>query len=325
MRIPFAFALYALVLLGPLGCKRYVDMEDLAKPVGGAAAPRSTAGAPEIGSNSRSSLSAGAGGAGGAAGRSEPVMASKPADVTGKTDGYGWTELRGGKIGTGEATAAELRKPLSLKLIGDAGYMAMRGFALRSSPSSQYISAIVEVTNSGKQLQCFIKAEQLKLKTKTGELIPAQREREFVSGSLAVSSVVTNTCLAAGETGYLSASPTSSSGPDTFSALTEIEFALTASPTKFERPDFKLVPKSYRAKADRLQLELVNEGTAKAPIEDITLVQYVLLDAEGLPLDIGYLEASTTATSVPPGGTLTADDTYYFTGASERMKVLASY
>jgi hypothetical protein len=110
-----------------------------------------------------------------------------------------------------------------------------------------------------------------------------------------------------------------------FEAIAQLEFSLSSSTGEYERPDFKLVPQRYVVDADRIQIELLNEGIAKAPIDELTLVEYVLLDAEGLPIDMGYLEASTTGPSVPAGGTLTADDTYYFTGASARMKVLAAY
>jgi len=340
MRTRTVICLYAVLplALGLAGCKRYVvDPDKLAASAGapgtvtaGATAPRLSAGAPAPRTTEAAPVSS-RGGAGAPASNSAmssaPVQKEQPAGATTTTsaDGHGWTELRGPKIGSGKSSHTELRRTLNVKVIDDAGYMAMRAFALRSSPTSTYITVLVEVTNTGKELQCFVEAEQIKLKSKSGAALTTMRDSSFVSGSIAQSSVVTDTCLAGGETGYFSISP-SADAPETFDSLSEIEFSLTSSDSSdFERPDFKLVPKSYTANADRIQITLVNEGKGQALIEDITLVEYVLLDAEGLPIDMGYLEASPKSPTIPTGGTLMAEDTYYFTGSSERMKVLASY
>ena len=257
------------------------------------------------------------------AGSAAPEPAREEAAVSSRADGFGWSELRGDKIGTGESTPAELRKVLKVQVNDSAGYSATRAFVLRSSPTSEYLSVLVELKNESAPFQCYVQAEQIQLRTTSGELIPLQRDSTYLAGSLGQSDLVTDTCLAEGETGYLSISPMSGAGA--FDALADVDFVLSASAGRFERPDYMLVPKRYIADDDHIQLTLVNEGRAKAPIDDITLIQYVLLDGEGLPLDTGFLEASTIGASVAPGGTLMADDSYYFTGVSERMKVLASY
>jgi hypothetical protein len=246
-------------------------------------------------------------------------MASAPS-----ADGYGWTELRGDTIGTGESSSAELRRSLDVRVIDATGYLVMHAFALRSSATSEYVTVLGEVENTGSTLQCFVQATQITLTTSAGKVIPIMRDSAFVSGSLAQDDLVTDTCLAGGESGYFTVSPMSSSAGD-FDALAQIELSLSGSASDYERPDFKLVPKRYAADSDHIQLELVNEGRAKAIIDGVTLVEFVLLDAEGLPVDMGYLEVSTIGSSVAPGGTVMAYDSYYFTGSSKRMKVLAPY
>jgi hypothetical protein len=54
------------------------------------------------------------------------------------------------------------------------------------------------------------------------------------------------------------------------------------------------------------------------------LIEYVLIDADGLPRDTGYLDLANPP-KLAPGKSLMATNTLYFTGSTERLRLVTSY
>ena len=240
----------------------------------------------------------------------------------------GWNELIGAHIGSGKQSGADLRRSVRVNMFGDdSSYMLGRAFVTRSSVTSIGTDLVIEVTNVGDQLRCFVQADAVKRKDADGKSLPGTFDFIYVSGSNAVDSVGgTDTCLGPNETGYfLDITLQTTDMGSLYDLLAEVDLTITSDPADdYERPQYRLVPTAYSVQGEQLQVTLVNEGSAAAPLREDSNLRYMLLDDAGDPLDWGFLDVDTLS-DVPPGESITASSDIYYAGSASRLRVLADY
>jgi hypothetical protein len=241
---------------------------------------------------------------------------------------YGWTELGGARVGAGAAQPSELRKPITVNVLGSGGYVIGKGFAMRVSPTSQGASVVVAIANKDKELRCYVKAQPWVWRTSTGAALPSSLDFNFVHGSLGMytgSGNLADSCLGPGEHGYLlDVREDSARNYYDELAAVDVQFA-DVSDRAVHRPDFRFVAKSYAFANGQLSVPFHNEGTGAAPHHS-GLSTYVLLDGDGLPLFWSFL-AVTDKKRIEPGETVTATDNQIvnFQGASSRLELLLAF
>ena len=137
------------------------------------------------------------------------------------------TILRGAEFGTGKVPLFPLQKKVKVVASGAAAALSVvDGFLMRDKDSSETGYLVVRVKNIGAEGLCFFKAKNIEWKNPVGAVL-TQTNFSFVTGSMGqFTTVATNTCLGAGETGVLTdikvaTSPSTAS----FSPVSEINLA----------------------------------------------------------------------------------------------------
>jgi hypothetical protein len=166
---------------------------------------------------------------------------------------------------------------------------------------------ILPVTNSGADFPCFVQTTTYNWLSATNATLN-QASTLYLDGSVgAVSSTVnTETCLAPGETGYLTDAQFVTSG-SLYSAVASIQIQLESMGAG-SAPPAKLLPTRYDVGTCGGVRTVQVEGTASGAtvsignVENADLAPIVFLDADGLPARWSYLTQMTSA-NVAPGAT----------------------
>ncbi|MDX2012899.1 MAG: hypothetical protein SFW67_22060 [Myxococcaceae bacterium] len=212
--------------------------------------------------------------------------------------------LTGASVGSGSSPNDLLRKPLTVNVTGpSSAWPVARAFVLRANPTTESVSVVVEVSNAGRSGRCLIRASDLELKDAAGATLKVG-PLAFVQGSVGDlgnprNPIVTDTCLAPGETGFLLELYTASPGERLFSQAESLVFRWSdASSTLPLMPKARLTPTRYSVTpSGAVSVAFTNTGTGQALLGE-HFSRFFLLDAEGRPLFFAFLTSQTT----PPGG-----------------------
>jgi hypothetical protein len=313
-----------------VGCSeqpKIIDAEDSADFGAAAGNPRAQASGKPIATTTGTSGSGSRMGATSAARRGG--QAEDDADDESLPDdglNYGWVKFENAPFGQGKTPNAMLRKSLTIKLNGDDA-MVGAGYVTRSSLSSPRVEVAIAIVNSDPQMRCFIKAQDVVWKTKSGEVIPGEtHETTYLSGSVADSDgTPTTTCLGPREKGYfLETQATQQGMASLFDTLAEVEVTLSTSERKLARPQYRVLPIKWSGSASHLAVTFENMGTMAAPV-DLSEAQFIMTDADGLPLTWGYLGVDRRVTILPASSQLQLQAEVYFDGKVSNMLVSFGY
>jgi hypothetical protein len=320
------------LILAAVGCSeqpRIVEPED---PDGfgaaGGAAPGKP-GTPASGKPDTTAMGAGGSGAkvgatsaGGRGGDAE----DDDADTADDGVNYGWVKFENAPFGQGKTPNAMLRRPLTVTLNGDEA-MVGKGYVMRSSLKTAFVDVAIAITNSDAVMRCFIKAEDVVWKTESGKVIPGDsHEITYLSGSVADSEgTPTTTCLGPGEKGYFLESQATQQGMDSiFETLAEVELTLSSSESEFDRPQYRVLPIKWSGSASQLTVTFENMGLQSAPV-DLGEAQFIMTDADGLPLTWGFLDLDRRVTILPASSQIQLKSAVYFDGKVSNMLVSFGY
>jgi hypothetical protein len=211
--------------------------------------------------------------------------------------------LTGATVG-GSASNDLLRKELTVTVAGPSVTLPVgRAFAMRAKTTTESTYLLVEVSNAGKSASCFIRTTQLDLQDSAGATVQSVGSA-YVQGSVGDMGttgrpILTDTCLAPGENGWLLTIASASSGQQVFSRAESLVFRwANSSDTPPVMPPPKLSPTAYSVTTTgAVAVDFSNTGTGDALMSG-HFSKYVLLDGEGLPRLWGFLTERTT----PAGG-----------------------
>jgi hypothetical protein len=217
------------------------------------------------------------------------------ADMTGATfgtDAFDATQQR-------RTVPIDVTTPLPGLSLGEA-YLT----GVASTPEAAYL--ILAVTNSGTDFPCYVQTTTYNWLSATGEVLNAAGTI-YLDGSVgAVSSLVNSeTCLAPGETGYLTDLQLATTGT-LYSEVASIQIGLESTATG-STPTSKLVPTRYDVGTCSGIRTVRIEGTASAPGVSVgnfggDFAPAVFLDAAGLPVRWSYF-SQMQAANVASGAT----------------------
>ncbi len=321
-------------VLAALGCSTEPKIVDSEEPseleaAGASAEPRN----PRASSGKSSAASQGSAGSGAKSGTTS--NASSPGDAEDAEDAedaaddglnYGWVKFENAPFGRGKTPNAQLRRPLQVTILGDEA-MVGKGYVMRSSLDTSYIHVAIAISNSDSQMRCFVKAQDIVWRTEEGDEIPGDSHAmTYLSGSAGESSgTLTTTCLAPGEKGYLLELQAMAKGDDSlFETLAEVELTLSSSDSKFERPNYRVLPVKWSGSASSLSVTFQNMGIMAAPVE-LGEGQFIMTDADGLPLTWGFLDVDRRLTILHPGGEVVLKSEIYYDGKVSNMLVSFGY
>ncbi len=198
-------------------------------------------------------------------------------------------DMTGATFGTDAFDAAQQRRTVPLDVttslpglsLGEA-YLT----GLASTPEAAYL--ILAVTNSGTDFPCFVQTTAYNWLSATGDVLNSACAI-YLDGSVgSVSSLVNSeTCLAPGETGYLTDVQLATSG-SLYSEVASIQIGLESTATG-STPTSKLLPTRYDVGTCAGVRTVRIEGTASDPGVSVgnfggDLAPTVFLDAAGLPV-----------------------------------------
>jgi hypothetical protein len=226
------------------------------------------------------------------------------ADMTGATfgtDAFDATQQR-------RTVPLDVTTPLPGLSLGEA-YLT----ALATTPEAAYL--ILAVTNSGTDFPCYVQTTTYDWLSATGEVLNAAGAI-YLDGSVGtVASLVNSeTCLAPGETGYLTDVQLATTG-SLYSEVASIQIGLESTATG-STPTSKLLPTRYDVGTCSGVRTVRVEGTASDPGVSVgnfggDFAPAIFLDAAGLPARWSYF-SQMQAANVAPGAT-----TYFTDSLSE--------
>lgn len=255
--------------------------------------------------------------------------ATSNAEVAAASDdglNYGWVNFENAPFGQGKTPNAQLRRPLEVTILGEET-MVGKGYVMRSSLTTAYADVAITITNSSPETRCFIKAQDVIWRTADGDEIPGDSHAmTYLSGSVAnANGTPTTTCLAPGERGYFLEVQAAEKGqPSLFDVLAEVELTLSSSTSRFERPQYRVLPIKWSGSASSLSVTFENMGLMPAPV-DLGEGQFIMTDADGLPLTWGFLDVDRRVTMLPPGSEVVLKSDVYYDGKVSNMLVSFGY
>jgi hypothetical protein len=334
-RMQSSLLIVGCLLVAAIGCSdkpKVVDAEAAEGAAGGAAGVGGTR-AGNAGSKSAAAV-AGKGGSRATVPAADVAGSGDETQTTGAEEAvdsaeenYGWEKFERTPFGEGKTPNSELRRQLKVTIIGDDTTMTGRGYVMRSSLGASYVDVALAITNSNADLLCFIKAESVVWKTADGKVIAGDGHAlTYLSGSVGDSDgSPTTTCLGPGEKGYFLEIQSAEPGMDSlFDTLAEVELMLSSSESSFERPEYRVLPLRWKGSTNELEVTFKNLGTASAPIE-LAQGEYILTDADGLPLTWGFLDVDTGLELLGPGELLVLKSDIYYDGKASNMLVSFGY
>lgn len=235
--------------------------------------------------------------------------------------------LAGNAIGTAVATTDLLQRKIAVKATGFEKIISVvDAFVMRDRTSTENARLIVRVKNSNTRAHCFIRANNVEWKDAAGAVL-TKDPYSFAQGAIGeLVDVSTDTCLAAGATGYLRGIELSPAPLALFSQTSSLELSWTISnspaPTN---PDAKLVPSSYAFDATGLAVSFSNQGTKTGKIASYSHV--ILLDAQAQPVGWTFVNKTVMPTSgvFAAGATGTTAATLSFEGSSSSLVAFIDY
>jgi hypothetical protein len=219
-------------------------------------------------------------------------------------------DLGGATVGTAAFDASSLRRTVPVTVATPlAGITVGQAYLLRTTATDETAYLVLSVKNTGTGYPCFLQAKTYRWLDANDQILNTTNG-PYLTGSVgSVSSTIdTDTCLAAGETGYLIEIELASNGAALYSAVTSIDigFESTAPGTV---PAQKLVPSRYdvgtcaagrttriQAPASGAELALGTSLSAE------TLAPLVYLDDGGLPVAWAFARQP-QSTNLEPGST----------------------
>jgi hypothetical protein len=264
-----------------------------------------------------------------AAGSDEEAQADEDeAPVPSPEENYGWVKFEHTPFGEGKTPNTQLRHSLKVTIVGDESTMTGKGYVMRSSPTTSYVDVAIAITNRNPELRCFVRSESVVWKNADGSEIAGDGHETmtYLSGSVGDSNdSPTTTCLGPGEKGYFLEIQSTQPGMESlFDSLAEVELMLSSSTSSFERPKYRVLPTRWQGSKNQLEVTFKNMGLASAPIERAQ-GEFILTDADGLPLTWGFLGVETGLTLLAAGSSLVLKSDVYFDGKASNMLVSFGY
>jgi hypothetical protein len=216
------------------------------------------------------------------------------------------------RLGSAKYANATLAKTVPVQL-SNTDYAATVGYVSRSTPTSDYTSFVIPVTNLGANTRCFVSIL-------SGQAGPYDIFA-YASGSVGYSGTIyTDTCLAPSQQGYL----IDITNEVTFDQVSSISLTL-GQDDGMTLSQAQVFPQSftYQAATSTLTVVAHNAGALTVDVSG-GFHQYALFDESGLGVDFGFLDA-TADVPLAAGANATLDDYFLFYGKSTRMVVIADF
>jgi hypothetical protein len=149
--------------------------------------------------------------------------------------------LEGENLGTQTASNSVLRKEVVIEVrAANPSFKLGKGYITRSTTTFEGFYWVVAITNISSQLKCFVQAKDIRLLNNSGTVLVNQ-ELAFLTGQVGVAQeIYTDTCLAAGETSYISGIEL-----DLFTSVAKISLgSLDSLNISFSLSSAKIIPQS---------------------------------------------------------------------------------
>jgi len=232
-------------------------------------------------------------------------------------------ELGGATLGSRNVIPGFLRRPVTITVREPSIRLTVGpAFVVRSSESSRYLSLIASVTNPGNDYFCFLEATDMRWLAADGRQL-LKSDRSFLQGSVGeANGLYTDTCLGAGDLGYLFEIE---AGESVFAGVSSIELAF-ASSSPGSPVSGALLPTQYVACKDGRQFEVALEsrGPAAVGLWDDAVGTYFLLDEDG-PVEWGYLRTRRGLGVYAPGKVTVGGAANFYPGAIQRIHVYTAF
>lgn len=204
------------------------------------------------------------------------------------------TILTGNPIGSNTAVVSDLRKVVAVNLVNSNSYIQIgTAYVFRHSATDEdSLYGIIPITNISSNSLYFIELTTIDYLDGSNQVLESN-EFSFVTGSMGVTSggSYTDTCLAPGETGFVTFIEIPEVLDTYYTKLTSIRISeISAYTDAFYEPDIEIIPQVYEYALPYLYVTLKNTGTR---LGYVTFTQYIMLDSSNLPLMWGFLNYPT--------------------------------
>jgi len=238
--------------------------------------------------------------------------------------------LKGGSLGLGSSSTNDLRKVVSVHLLGpDAGFaVPSTGYLSRSTPTDSAAYLTVKLTNMDSVSHCLVDAEQLAwLDGDGGSVVSPQfgiitGSVGYVGGTLPL----TKSCLGSLETGYLIdiEIPPFDAGVVYYEPTVAVQFSLSAlfSGSQISNPTAIFIPVAYDGGTgfiEPLSVDYTNEGCDAGTVGPYST--WILMDDTEAPLFWGYFASTSGGAVVPVGQSASIPGSYFYGGSGSKLLV----
>jgi hypothetical protein len=227
-------------------------------------------------------------------------------------------DLTGADFGTDTFDSAEQRRTVPVDVTGSLPQGISLGMAYLTAQATTDMVAylILPVTNSGTDFPCFIQTTTYNWLSVTGQVLNSGCGL-YIDGSVGAISPMVNseTCLAPGESGYLTDVQFAASG-SLFSEVASIQLGLVSASTG-SSPDATLQPTRYDVgtcsgvRTVRVVGTAGGAGVSVGESVNADLAPTIFLDAAGLPIRWSYL------TQMQSSNVAAGETTYFVDDLSE--------
>jgi hypothetical protein len=249
-----------------------------------------------------------------------------------RTWGSSGAEIEGPALGEAWVPTASLRKKVAARFIGaNPSYELGDAYLVRRQPSNTRADLIATIRYIGPGMACFVRAVDIAWLTATGGVVGppgAPRGAAFVTGTvgLAGASTASNTCLAAGEVGYIFDTRLAAQVASMYDQTAAVELQITS-----WMPGAAISASVYAtsyvgcASSEAFEVTMESRGPEAAVFGDDFVGTYLLFDEDGAPLAWGILRTRRGLGVYTPGKVMLGGDRLYYDGVGRRMQVLADF
>jgi|GEM_PF-2234337 len=182
--------------------------------------------------------------------------------------------LQGPLVGDGSVANNDILRSLPFRVAAADPGLELRGLAEAREKDTRS-SLIGVLFNSSAERHCFVELDGIRALDADGAALETILEFSFVDGTVARSSVQTDTCIEAGTGAYVDLGLRASAGSV---AGVSID-ALTSTTGRFERTETEIIPLAYSVEGDELSITVVNRGLVNV---ETGFLNVYMLDERGV-------------------------------------------
>ncbi len=235
-------------------------------------------------------------------------------------------KISGANLGSGADNNSDLRKQVTLSIISTNPDFSL-GYAYVTRPhtsTNDFINVIIKITNISVNLHCFIKATGVSFKNSNDQTINFNNF-DYITGSVANSNtltVSTDTCLKAGESGYILTNHRDAGNSTFYDDVNSIEIAsIDVSNTSFSDTNPVLIPTDFKIYSDPVYSLKFTSNISNQSATDASLNQfssYIVLDSTNTPVFWSFYDGP-TGVVIAANGSLDMNESGIFTGTGKSI------